>query len=41
MHVLVVGGTGMLQKVSKWFAEQELHTSVIGRNIKRLKEIEN
>ncbi|WP_035438152.1 MULTISPECIES: short-chain dehydrogenase [unclassified Bacillus (in: firmicutes)] len=41
MHVLVVGGTGMLQKVSKWFTEQELHTSVIGRNIKRLKEMRN
>ncbi|HDX9580646.1 TPA: SDR family NAD(P)-dependent oxidoreductase [Bacillus pseudomycoides] len=41
MHVLVVGGTGMLQKVSKWFVEQGLHTSVIGRNEKRLKEIKD
>ncbi|WP_242220822.1 short-chain dehydrogenase [Bacillus cereus group sp. BfR-BA-01380] len=41
MHVLVVGGTGMLQKVSKWFAEQGLHTSVIGRDVKRLKEIKD
>ncbi|MCM3737962.1 short-chain dehydrogenase [Bacillus cytotoxicus] len=41
MHVLVVGGTGMLQNVSKWFAEQGHHTSVIGRNIKRLQEMED
>lgn len=33
MHVLVVGGTGMLQAVSKSFAEQGHHTSVIGRNV--------
>lgn len=41
MHVLVVGGTGMLQDVSKWFVEQGFHTSVIGRNVKRLEEIKN
>ncbi|MEI4827878.1 short-chain dehydrogenase [Bacillus sp. FJAT-53711] len=41
MHVLVVGGTGMLQEVSKWFVEQGFHTSVIGRNVKRLEEIKN
>ncbi|CAG9614293.1 hypothetical protein BACCIP111899_03520 [Bacillus rhizoplanae] len=41
MHVLVVGGTGMLQEVSKWFIEQGFHTSVIGRNVKRLDEIKN
>lgn len=41
MHVLVVGGTGMLQKVSKSFAEQGYHTSVIGRNVNRLKEIQD
>jgi len=41
VHVLVVGGTGMLQNVSKWFAKQGHYTSVIGRDIKRLKEIQN
>lgn len=41
MHVLVVGGTGMLQKVSKWFIEQGHHTSIVGRNVKRLNEIQN
>ncbi|PGZ93314.1 short-chain dehydrogenase [Bacillus pseudomycoides] len=41
MHVLVVGGTGMLQEVSRWFVEQGFHTSVLGRNVKRLEEIKN
>ncbi|MGG0240370.1 short-chain dehydrogenase [Bacillus rhizoplanae] len=41
MHVLVVGGTGMLQEVSKWFVAKGIHTSVISRNVNRLERIKN
>ncbi|MDR2996156.1 MAG: short-chain dehydrogenase, partial [Bacillus cereus] len=32
MHALVIGGTGMLKKVSIWLCEQGYHVSIIGRD---------
>ncbi|GGE36841.1 short-chain dehydrogenase [Pullulanibacillus camelliae] len=38
-HVLVVGGTGMLKKVSIWLAQQGYAVSVMGRNQERLQAV--
>ncbi|MGC4379358.1 short-chain dehydrogenase [Fictibacillus sp. Mic-4] len=38
-HALVVGGTGMLQKVCLWLENEGYHVSVIGRRNARLKEL--
>lgn len=39
-HVLVIGGTGMLRGVVKYFIEQGNIVSVVGRNRKRLQVLE-
>ncbi|MED3179268.1 short-chain dehydrogenase [Bacillus thuringiensis] len=42
MHALVIGGTGMLKKVSMWLCEKGFYVSIIGRdevnleNVKRM-----
>ena len=38
-HALVIGGTGMLSKVSLWLAANGYHVSVIGRNQKKMKRL--
>lgn len=35
-HALVIGGTGMLAKVSIWLSENGYHVSVIGRNPEKM-----
>ncbi|PGB04733.1 short-chain dehydrogenase [Bacillus toyonensis] len=39
MHVLVIGGTGMLKKVSMWLCEQGFHVSIIGRDEVKLENV--
>ena len=41
MHALVIGGTGMLKKVSVWLCNQGLYVSVIGRDKDRLEGVKN
>lgn len=38
-HALVVGGTGMLSRVSLWLLDQGYHVSIIARNSKRMKNL--
>ncbi|HDR7717228.1 short-chain dehydrogenase [Bacillus albus] len=39
MHALVIGGTGMLKKVSTWLCEQRFHVSIIGRDEEKLENV--
>ncbi|HGH7196956.1 TPA: short-chain dehydrogenase, partial [Bacillus wiedmannii] len=39
MHALVIGGTGMLKRVSMWLCEQGFHVSVIGRDEVKLENV--
>ncbi|WP_433773690.1 short-chain dehydrogenase [Bacillus wiedmannii] len=39
MHALVIGGTGMLKKVSIWLCEQGFHVSIIGRDEVKLENV--
>ena len=39
MHALVIGGTGMLKKVSMWLCDQGFHVSIIGRNEVKLENV--
>lgn len=39
MHALVIGGTGMLKKVSMWLCEQGFHVSIIGRDEVKLEHV--
>ncbi|MBY0597902.1 short-chain dehydrogenase [Bacillus bingmayongensis] len=39
MHALIIGGTGMLKKVSVWLCNQGVHVSIIGRNRNRLEDV--
>lgn len=41
MHALVIGGTGMLKKVSVWLCNQGFYVSVIGRNRDRLEGVKH
>ena len=38
-HALVIGGTGMLSKVSLWLAANGYHVSVIGRNQEKMQRL--
>ena len=38
-HALVVGGTGMLSRVSLWLLNQGYHVSIIARNPKPMKDL--
>lgn len=38
-HALVIGGTGMLAKVSVWLAENGYHVSIVGRNPKKMQTV--
>lgn len=38
-HALVIGGTGMLSKVSTWLAANDYHVSVIGRNQEKMQRL--
>jgi hypothetical protein len=40
-HALVIGGTGMLSKVSIWLAANGYHVSVIGRNQEKMQRLLN
>lgn len=40
-HALVIGGSGMLSKVSIWLANQGYHVSVIGRNKEKMQRLED
>ncbi|CAM3831459.1 short-chain dehydrogenase [Bacillus paramycoides] len=39
MHALVIGGTGMLKKVSMWLCKQGFHVSIIGRDNAKLENV--
>ncbi|PQZ54035.1 MULTISPECIES: short-chain dehydrogenase [Bacillus] len=39
MHALVIGGTGMLKKVSMWLCEQGFHVSIVGRDSAKLENV--
>ncbi|MGE7884038.1 short-chain dehydrogenase [Bacillus sp. NPDC094077] len=39
MHALVIGGTGMLKKVSMWLCDQGFHVSIIGRDEVKLENV--
>ncbi|MEY2301916.1 hypothetical protein ACFWJC_21505 [Bacillus wiedmannii] len=39
MHALVIGGTGMLKRVSMWLCEQGFHVSIIGRDEVKLENV--
>ncbi|MGE6552525.1 phosphoserine phosphatase 1 [Bacillus mycoides] len=39
MHALVIGGTGMLKKVSMWLCDQGFHVSIIGRDSTKLENV--
>ncbi len=39
LHALVIGGTGMLKRVSMWLCEQEFHVSIIGRDEVKLENV--
>lgn len=39
MHALVIGGTGMLKRVSMWLCEQGVHVSIIGRDEVKLERV--
>jgi short-subunit dehydrogenase len=41
MHALVIGGTGMLSKVSLWLVNEGYTVSVIGRNPERMNQLIN
>nr|WP_043934904.1 short-chain dehydrogenase [Bacillus sp. EB01] len=41
MHALVIGGTGMLSKVSLWLVNEGYNLSVIGRNPQRMNQLIN
>lgn len=41
MHALVIGGTGMLKKVSVWLYNQGFYVSVIGRDRDRLEGVKH
>lgn len=38
-HALVIGGTGMLAKVSIWLSENGYHVSAIGRNPEKMQRL--
>lgn len=38
-HALVVGGTGMLSRVSHWLIDNGYHVSIIARNAERMKQL--
>ncbi len=38
-HALVIGGTGMLAKVTVWLAENGYHVSIVGRNPKKMQTV--
>ncbi|MGA5692044.1 short-chain dehydrogenase [Cytobacillus pseudoceanisediminis] len=38
-HALVVGGTGMLSRVSLWLVDNGYHVSIIARNAERMKQL--
>lgn len=38
-HALVVGGTGMLSRVSLWLIDNGYHVSIIARNDERMKQL--
>ncbi|WP_043932612.1 short-chain dehydrogenase [Bacillus sp. EB01] len=38
-HALVVGGTGMLSRVSLWLVENGYHVSIIARSAERMKQL--
>ena len=38
-HALVVGGTGMLSRVSLWLIDNGYHVSIIARNAERMKQL--
>ncbi|WP_309243101.1 hypothetical protein [Bacillus cereus group sp. BfR-BA-01309] len=39
MHALVIGGTGMLKRVSMWLWEKGFHVSIIGRDEVKLENV--
>jgi len=39
LHALVIGGTGMLKKVSMWLCDQGFHVSIIGRDEVKLENV--
>ena len=39
MHALVIGGTGMLKKVSMWLCEKGFYVSIIGRDEVKLENV--
>ncbi|HDR4311815.1 TPA: short-chain dehydrogenase, partial [Bacillus anthracis] len=39
MHALVIGGTGMLKRVSIWLCEKRFHVSIIGRDEVKLENV--
>jgi len=39
LHALVIGGTGMLKRVSVWLCEQGFHVSIIGRDEVKLENV--
>ncbi|QIW18779.1 short-chain dehydrogenase [Bacillus thuringiensis] len=39
MHALVIGGTGMLKRVSMWLCERGFHVSIIGRDEVKLENV--
>ncbi|HEC4819224.1 TPA: short-chain dehydrogenase, partial [Bacillus cereus] len=39
MHALVIGGTGMLKKVSMWLCEKRFYVSIIGRDEVKLENV--
>jgi hypothetical protein len=41
VHALVIGGTGMLSKISLWLVNEGYHVSVIGRNPERMNQLIN
>ncbi|MBE7106273.1 short-chain dehydrogenase [Bacillus cereus] len=40
MHALVIGGTGMLKKVSMWLCDQGFHVSIVGRDSVKLEKVQ-
>lgn len=40
-HALVIGGTGMLAKVTLYLAENDYHVSVVGRNYEKMQMLIN
>ncbi|GIP63125.1 hypothetical protein J32TS6_16800 [Virgibacillus pantothenticus] len=38
-HALIIGGTGMLSRVSLWLLEKGYHVSIIARNAGRMQRL--